>query len=302
MGGKASHLVPPNFERAHPEFVHFHEVGPGFWNCRTSFHVMKVVDIGTHMTVCRVDGGFVALDTVELCPRAKQELDTLTDGGKLLKAVVATHPFHTLQFAPFHALYRNLPGGGPKFYGTPRHLRKLPGVPWAGSIDEDATRQLFAPAIDIRIPDGTDFADPKPGSNHFSGAFVFHRESKAVHIDDCVMFLPNAGLLGVNRLLGFKGDRLYFHMTMAVALQQRGRECDPGAFGSWMGKLLADWDFVHLATAHNGVWYHSAREQCGALLTRTQPTFVELASRIQAKRAASPTQGWSDDKNEEECG
>ena len=36
---------------------------------------------------------------------AKAELDILTDKGRLIEAVVATHPFHTLAFPDFYAQY-----------------------------------------------------------------------------------------------------------------------------------------------------------------------------------------------------
>ena len=86
----------------------------------------------------------------------REEIDRLTRGGRLMDAVVATHPFHTVGFLPFFAVYgdqqrrqqqqyeqdereehaetesnrqlRSDERGRPalplvKFYGTPRHLR-----------------------------------------------------------------------------------------------------------------------------------------------------------------------------------
>jgi hypothetical protein len=37
----------------------------------------------------------------------KREIDRLTRGGKLISAVIATHPFHTLGFPTFYAAYPN---------------------------------------------------------------------------------------------------------------------------------------------------------------------------------------------------
>jgi hypothetical protein len=46
-------------------------------------------------------GGTVCSGGLEL----KEEIDRLTLGGRLIEAVVATHPFHTLGFAPFFEVY-----------------------------------------------------------------------------------------------------------------------------------------------------------------------------------------------------
>jgi hypothetical protein len=47
-------------------------------------------------------------DTIALTAGVRAWLDELTRGGELIEAVVATHPFHTLYFAPFHAIYPNV--------------------------------------------------------------------------------------------------------------------------------------------------------------------------------------------------
>ena len=58
----------------------------------------------THMSVCKLaDGNFVAIDAAVLSPKAKLELDELTDGGEKLVGCIMTHPFHTLAIPDFHA-------------------------------------------------------------------------------------------------------------------------------------------------------------------------------------------------------
>ncbi len=113
------------------------------------------------------------------CTLKKERRPALTDGGKRIEAVVATHPFHTLAFrrgpgpfavflplilrvagAPACSFYGHYPT--PKYYGTPRHLRNFTDIPWAGDVNCPTVRSLWAPAIDMRIPAGAEFVDPKP--------------------------------------------------------------------------------------------------------------------------------------------
>lgn len=76
-------------------------------------------------------GKFLAFSTVAITPEAQAEIDALTEGGSLIEAVFATHPFHSLYFEPFHAMYPHV-----KFYGTPRHVRRIKSIPWAGDVSE----------------------------------------------------------------------------------------------------------------------------------------------------------------------
>jgi hypothetical protein len=110
-----------------------------------------------------------------------------------------------------------------RYYGTPRHLRNLKDIPWAGCVTDPLVQSKWSPEVEMRIPEGCEFDDPKPPqSNHFSNGavvvprsrigpctqlttlptaqvFVFHRASKAVHNDDCLMYfdhpLQKMGLL-----------------------------------------------------------------------------------------------------------
>src|ERR1700722_14930496 len=80
-----------------------YQIGPGFWNIRTSFRVFaKMVDVGTHMSIIQLkNGNFLILDTIELNRRLVADIDRLTNKGKRIEAVIATHPFHTLAFQAF---------------------------------------------------------------------------------------------------------------------------------------------------------------------------------------------------------
>jgi hypothetical protein len=110
-----------------PNTSHFREIGPGFYNLRAPFtYVFGLIDAGAHMSLIRLSSGkFLAVSTVELSPEAKRELDELTDNGKMIEAVLGTHPFHTLAFRGFYKMYPNA-----KYYGTPRHLRNITEIPW----------------------------------------------------------------------------------------------------------------------------------------------------------------------------
>lgn len=113
---------------------------------------VMMLDIGTHMAACKLPSGkFLLLDTIKITPGFKEELDKLTNNGEvclqlhwhpcivlflpstltlmvaiqLIEAVIATHPFHTLYFKEFYDAYPNA-----KYYGTPRHMKKITDIPW----------------------------------------------------------------------------------------------------------------------------------------------------------------------------
>jgi hypothetical protein len=68
------------------------------------------MSLGTHMSIIKLKNEkFLIIDTIPMDDETKLELDNLTDGGKKIEAVVATHPFHTLSFPAFHKLYPDVP-------------------------------------------------------------------------------------------------------------------------------------------------------------------------------------------------
>jgi len=73
-------------------------IGPGFWNVRASF-VIDGLDIGTQMSLIQLKSGkFLILDTVQLDSDLLKEINSMTNNGSLMEAVIATHPFHTVFF------------------------------------------------------------------------------------------------------------------------------------------------------------------------------------------------------------
>lgn len=111
------------------------------------------MEIGTHMSLIQLrNGNFLVIDTVVLSDQLQGELNELTSNGTKIEAVLAVHPFHTLAYSAFHKLYPNV-----QYYGTPRHLRKLTEIKWAGQLDENENKALlskWAPEVELRIPAG----------------------------------------------------------------------------------------------------------------------------------------------------
>jgi hypothetical protein len=106
-------------------------MGQNFWNLRSNFYfALGLIDIGTHMSFIKLTSGkFLVLDTVQLTPIAKADIDELTNNGELIDTVVATHPYHTIYFKDFQRNYPNA-----KYYGTARHLEIFPELKWDGDI------------------------------------------------------------------------------------------------------------------------------------------------------------------------
>lgn len=274
-------------DRTYPDHQHFIEVCPGFWNCRSKFVVKSLVNISSHMSLCRLENGaFVAIDVIDLGqmpPEAKKELDEITNRGEKLVAVVNTHSFHTMGIRPFHAQYPGIPSTR-LWYGCPRHLREITTdgndkeIVWeGGNLEDDKVRAALEPELSLKIPVGAEFNDPKPpDANHFSNVFVLHRASKCVHNDDCLMFIESIksfGILasGLLWLGGVKPNTLTFHLSYKKAL------VDPLGFRDWLQCLLNEWDFDHLCTAHNGNCYGDAKKRIRELLEKKDKELESLA-------------------------
>jgi hypothetical protein len=228
-------------------------VGKGFWNVRASF-VIDGLDIGTQMSLVQLNSGkFLILDTIEIDSDLKKEIDSMTSNGTLIEAVIATHPFHTIYFPDFYKMYP-----APAYYGTPRHIRIQPQIPWAGSMFECAKREMWQPEIRMRIPRGAEFVDPQPeSSNHFSGIHVFHVASRTIHVDDTIMVDEP-----------FRGSML-FHPTLALGGLYHIPE-SPTAFKNWVKKMIKEWDFDNICAAHDGIKQGGAKTQLQHLLTLSE--------------------------------
>jgi len=239
-------------------------IGPGFWNIRSSF-VIDDIDIGTHMSIIQLKSGkFVIVDTVQLNPELQNEINNLTHNGTLMEAVIATHPFHTTYFPAFYEAYPKAP-----FYGTPRHLKIEPQIPWAGSMYDCANRQRWLPEIHMRIARGSEFENPQPEStNHFSGIHVFHPMSRTIHVDDTVMIDEP-----------FNGDMLFHPSLVGPGLYHIPEA--PDAFSTWVKKYINEWDFDIICAAHDGIKLGGAKAQLQNLLIDSNIVFDLLIAEFE---------------------
>lgn len=247
------------------------EVGEGFWNIRGSFVALGIIELGTHMSVLRLSSGkFLIIDTIPLTAQIKTELDHLTDNGNLIDAVIATHPYHTLHFAGFYQAYPSL-----RYYGTPRHLNVFPDLTWTGSVYDASVQEMWAPDVGMRIPEGAEFVNPPP-DNHFSCVFVFHRASKSLHVDDTICYFEDPGCL--LSLVGGKKGAMKFH----VSLTKTGLLPTPEApydFKNWMQRVIDDWDFDTICTAHSGNKIQGAKAQLQETLDRAESVFAQISDK-----------------------
>lgn len=214
----------------------------------------------------------MVLDTVEIKKGSAENtaIDDLTNKGSLIEAVIATHPFHTLYFAPFNELYPGL-----TYYGTPRHLRNITSISWAGDLQEEAVRSKWEnEGVFLRIPAGADFVNP-PENNHFIGVFVFHAASKTIFIDDTLCYWSNLSWFATWFL---KNNTLDFHLTTF----RNGLYPTPEApleFLAWIRQLLVDWDFENICTAHTGNVLGSGKAQLSILVEASASKFQHLSEK-----------------------
>jgi len=257
-------------------------IGNGFWNVRASFKIhLGLVDIGTQMSVIQLPSGkYLIIDTVPLNSQIKTFLDGLTAGGAKIEAVLGTHPFHTLAFSEFYKEYPNA-----DYYGTPRHIRKISDIPWAGSLQDCAVRNKWEPTIYTSIPEGAEFINPQPEkTNHFSSVFVFHPASRTLHVDDTIMYSSNPGFLV--RLTGFKHGSMALHPTVKNVGLYPTKE-SPFQFRDWLQRIILDWDFDNICTAHLGSRIGGAKEQLQQTLDKASLTLFDKLSKKHEKSGSA---------------
>jgi len=247
------------------------QIGEGFWNIRGNFKLLGgLVDMGNQMSIAKLSNGkFLIIDAIPMTDQIKAEIDKLTDKGANIEAVITTHPFHTLSIQPFHEAYPNVP-----FYGCPRHIKRFPDLKWAGDLNDCKVRSKWNPDVDLRIPEGAEFVSPVPErTNHFISVFVFHKQSKTIHVDDTIMFSQNPGFL--LKLAGFKEGTMMLH----PAIKGPGLLPHPEApfqFRDWIKKLIDDWDFDNLCAAHFGCKIGGAKQQLTEVVKKAEPLFQKL--------------------------
>lgn len=197
-------------------------VSDDFWNIRGSFKIAGLMDVGTQCSLVRLASGrYVFLDSYTLSDTALEEVHQVTSGGESVDAILNLHPFHTMHT---EAAHRQFPGA--KLYGTERHHRRAPSLPWEPELtDSSALHKRFGEDFEFSVPRGVDFISANQNV-HFSSVLAVHRASATLHVDDTFTY-TNLPLVGGLRL----------HPTLAKALQHR-----PGAAGDF--RTWAD-EFSH---------------------------------------------------------
>lgn len=230
------------------------------------------------MSFIRLENGRIVV--IDTCDTSNTEINTeinlLTKNGELIEAVVATHPFHTLFFRQFYAKFPNC-----KYYGTPRHLEIIPDIPWAGSVNDESIRSIWNPEIEIRIPDGADFVNVSQ-DNHFISAFVFHKNSKVIHVDDTIMYLDNPSCI-LRCCAGLKPNSMMLHVSLYQHKALIPKANSAALFKAWVDKLMVDWDFDTIATAHTANKVGGAKEMLAETMKKAQKYFDEFATKHATK-------------------
>lgn len=217
------------------------KISDDFWNIRGEFKIGGVLNIGTHASlVRRANGQFVLLDAYSMDDKVKAQLDTLTNNGADITAIINLHPFHTVHVRKVHQLYPHA-----RLYGTQRHVNNFPDLPWEPELTESTEcAALFADDFELSVPAGVDFISSNEHL-HFSSVLAYHKPSKTIHADDTLMYLQLPGLLGK-----IKPPEVTFHMTLAKTLQRRPLAAEE--FRRWARQLAEQWcDAENLCAAHS---------------------------------------------------
>ena len=215
-----------------------------FWNIRGVHRIAGLIDIGTQMSVVRrPNGRFVVIDGCPLDDATRDALLALTGGGEQVDAVVHVHPFHTLHVEAIHGLLSDA-----TLYGTERHRRKLPALPWTGTpVETWGDGHPLADVFDLSVPDGVDFVCPDERV-HVASVLARHRPSGIVHVDDTLNVIAAPGLLGDV----LPQSALKMHPMLAKALTPEPGAAD--AYARWARDLAVRWaDTPVVCAAHSAV-------------------------------------------------
>lgn len=210
------------------------KLGENFWNVRGSFKVAGILDVGTQMSLVRLEaGGFILLDSYAAEPAVMREVLELTDGGRQVTAIINLHPFHTLHVPSTAKAFPDA-----RLFGTRRHVRREPSLRWEAVHSEDPELNgLFGTDLHFTVPRGVELI-PENELLHFSSVLALHKQSKTLHVDDTLTY-ADFPLIG----------GLRFHPSLGSVLEKR-----PGAaadFRSWAVELIELCKGVdHLCPAH----------------------------------------------------
>jgi len=242
------------------------DFGNGFWNLRGDFRIGGVLNVGTHASLVELPSGrFVWLDSYTLEGEAMADVMRLTDGGKLVEAILNLHPFHTL-----HCEWARKTFPGAKLYGSDRHKRKFPGLKWEEpNVEDERVAALYADTFEFSLPRGVDYISANE-KVHFSSLLALHKPSGSIHVDDTLSYFAFPPPISLVK----KDSGLIFHPTLAKALEPHASASEE--FRGWAKELGARWaDAVRVCAAHDGIVELPARDfeqRVLAALDRVEPT------------------------------
>lgn len=130
---------------------------------------------------------------------------------------------------------------------------------------------------------GAEYFNPLPeDTNHFVSIFVYHRDSKTLHVDDTLIYAEDPSWI-VRIFFGVKKGDLIFHPSMTTDGLYHTAEA-PLQFRDWMKKVLQDWDFDNLCTAHLGIKMGNAHAAVQDLVNNSEKLFEDLSERNKNKK------------------
>lgn len=220
------------------------DLGSGFHSIRGDFRIGGVLNVGTQCSLVEFEPGrFVFLDSYTLPDAVREEVDRMTDRGEKIEAILNLHPFHTLHCEWMHDTFPEA-----KLFGTARHKRKMPDLPWQDTLCEsDDLSKHFGAWFEFSVPDGVPLVC-EDESVHFSSVLAFHKASGVIHVDDTFTYLRKGFPLSVLPMTG----RMDFHPTLAKALLPEAGAAD--AFREWAIDLGIRWHEAKIvAAAHNAI-------------------------------------------------
>jgi hypothetical protein len=113
-------------------------------------------------------------------------------------------------------------------------------------------------------------------TNHFNSVWVFHKESRTMHVDDTIFYAQDPGFL--LSLGGFKKGSMQFHPSIKGPGLLPNPE-SPYQFRDFVASVIKDWDFDCIVTAHAGIKATGAKAQLQETLNAAEPLFKELSEK-----------------------
>lgn len=217
-----------------------YNLGAGFWNIRGSFRLGGVLDIGTQCSLVQLESGkFVFLDSYELTGDVRDQVMALTNDGQDVEAVLNLHPFHTVHC---EQMAKDFPQA--EFYGSRRHHKQIPQIPWADDLVESNAVAERYPELKFSLSQGIYYISPNE-KIHAGSLLAYHPASRSLHVDDTFMSPPAKVLEAVL-------PELLLHPTTKQALKD---ELDAGKqYCDWATELAHQWRDTHnFCAAHSSL-------------------------------------------------